>query len=190
MPVHTGTTASDGPRSLIRLDHAMKIPGLLLAAVAVTLAAPTVSYAQGSSARPGMPTTTASLTSERNHDDDVCGVSTLRGTYVFAASGFNIVAGVMVPKAIVEVVEFHGDGDLSVTAATVTVNGTISRTLNGSGTYTVKNDCSGTILFTGGPAFDIFVAKDAETIWMIQTGPIPSVFQGTATRTSRAPDQR
>lgn len=167
----------------------MHVPGILLAAIAVTIAVPNASSAQA--ARPGMPTATASPIERSNHDDDVCGVSTLRGTYVFAASGFNITAaGVAIPKAIVEVIEFNGDGTLSVPHATVSVNGVLPPFSPGVGTYDVENDCAGTILFTPGPAFDIFVAKDAQTIWMIQTGPNPSVFQGTATRTSRSRDRR
>ena len=42
---------------------------------------------------------------------------------MFSASGFNIVAGVAQPKAIIEVIEFNGDGTLSVGAVTLSVNG-------------------------------------------------------------------
>ena len=49
--------------------------------------------------------------------------STLDGLYVFTAPGFNIVAGVPQPKAIVELIDFHGDGELTVPAATVSING-------------------------------------------------------------------
>ena len=153
----------------------MKFPGIVLALAAVTLAAPALSNAQATAER-------------SNHDDDFCGVHTLHGTYIFAARGFNIVAGVAQPKAIVEVVEFNGDGTLSVPAATVSVNGVIVRPPPSIGTYTVENDCSGTILF-GGPSFDIFISSGADAIWMIQTNP-NSVFQGTATRTSRGRGRR
>jgi hypothetical protein len=165
----------------------MKFPGIVLAAVAVTIGAPALSHAQA--ARPGMPTTSASARAEQSsHDDDVCGVNTLRGTYVFAASGFNIAAGVALPKAIVEVVEFNGDGTLSVPAVTLSVNGVIARPSPSVGTYTVEDDCSGTIRFAL-PTFDIFIAPGAETIWMIQTN-TDTVFQGTATRTSRGRGRR
>ena len=158
----------------------MTIPGILLAVVAVTVAIPATSNAQAT--RPGFPIANVQARSEQSHDE-VCGVKTLRGTYVFAATGFNIVAGVALPKAIVEVIEFNGDGTLSVPAATLSANGVIIRSVHGTGTYTVADDCSGTILFAG-PAFDIFVSPDAETIWLIQNNP-NTVFQGTATRTSR-----
>jgi hypothetical protein len=74
-------------------------------------------------------------------DDDVnetgCNRSTLNGLYAFRASGFNIVFGVAQPKAIIELVNFHGDGTLDVPAATVSINGVIGRSPpGGTGTYT------------------------------------------------------
>jgi hypothetical protein len=85
------------------------------------------------------------------------------------------------PKAIVEVIDFHADGTLSVPAATRSVNGVIARSpAGGTGSYTVEADCSGTIAFTGGPSFDVFISPDGKKLWMIQTN-ADSVFQGTAT---------
>ena len=112
-----------------------------------------------------------------------CTERTLRGSYVFSASGFNIVGGIQQPKAIVEVIVFNGDGTLAVPAATVSLNGVIIRSLHSVGTYTVEDDCSGTITFNG-PTYDIFLSKDGDDISMIQTNP-NTVFQGLATRTSR-----
>jgi len=56
-----------------------------------------------------------------------CGVYTLRGSYLFATHGWNIVSGVAVPKAIVEGINFNGDGTLVSPFATVSINGTIIR---------------------------------------------------------------
>ena len=112
-----------------------------------------------------------------------CTEQTLRGSYVFSASGFNIVGGVQQPKAIVEVIAFNGDGTLEVLAATVSLNGVIIRSLPSTGTYTVEDDCSGTITLNG-PTFDMFLSKDGDDISMIQTN-TNTVFQGLATRTSR-----
>ena len=112
-----------------------------------------------------------------------CTVGTLNGSYVFSASGFNIVGGVQQPKAIVEVIAFKGDGTLDVLAATVSLNGVIIRSLPSAGTYTVEDNCSGTITLNG-PTFDMFLSKDGDDISMIQTNP-NTVFQGLATRTSR-----
>jgi hypothetical protein len=102
---------------------------------------------------------------------------------VFSASGFNIVGGVQQPKAIVEVIVFNGDGTLDVPAATVSLNGAIIRSLHSVGTYTVEDNCSGTLTFNG-PTYDMFLSKDGDDISMIQTNP-NTVFQGLATRTSR-----
>jgi hypothetical protein len=112
-----------------------------------------------------------------------CTARTLSGSYVFSATGFNIVGGVQQPKAIVEVIVFNGDGTLDVPAATVSLNGMIIRSLHSVGTYTVEDNCSGTITFNG-PTYDIFLSKDGDDISMIQTNP-NTVFQGLATRTSR-----
>jgi hypothetical protein len=112
-----------------------------------------------------------------------CTVQTLRGSYVFSASGFNIVGGVQQPKAIVEVIVFNGDGTLDVPAGTVSLNGVIVRSLHSVGTYAVEDGCSGTIAFNG-PTYDIFLSKNGNDISMIQTN-TNTVFQGLATRTSR-----
>jgi hypothetical protein len=117
--------------------------------------------------------------------DTDCTLKTLRGSYVFAAKGYTIVAGVPQPKGIVEVINFNGNGTLSVPAATRSVNGVVARTPpGGTGTYTLDADCTGTITFDG-PLFDIFISPNGEMLWMIQTNP-GTVFQGTATRVGNA----
>src|SRR5436190_14890206 len=88
---------------------------------------------------------------------ETCGVQTLRGSYLFATQGFNITGGVAVPKAIVEGIDFNGDGTLTSPFATVSINGNIFRSSGGTGSYTVNPDCTGTITFSMGPSFDIFV---------------------------------
>ena len=117
-------------------------------------------------------------------DDNGCTLKTLRGRYVFTARGFNIVAGVPQPKAILEIVDFNGDGTLAVPAVTVSINGTVTRGAPSTGTYTVDEGCTGTIAF-GGPTYDIFVEQTGKEIWLIQTNP-NTVFQGTATRTEHS----
>jgi hypothetical protein len=111
-----------------------------------------------------------------------CGLQTLRGSYLFATHGWNIVGGVAQPKAIVEGIDFNGDGTLVSPFATVSINGTIIRSSNTPGTYTVEADCTGTLTFTGGASFDIFVDKGGKDLWMIQTGPGSPVFEGAVTR--------
>ena len=121
-----------------------------------------------------------------------CGANTLHGLYVFDAHGWNVVGGVAQPKAILEGIHFNGDGTLSSPFATVSINGTILHFGTGAGSYTVDADCTGTITFSNGPTYDIFVDhRGGKQLWMIQTGPavpgIPPtgpVFEGTAVRVS------
>jgi hypothetical protein len=109
----------------------------------------------------------------------------LDGLYVFSATGYTIVAGEAQPKAIVELIRFNGDGTLSVPGATHSINGVVAQSPpNGTGTYTLDADCLGTIAFTGGPSFDIFVSPTGYDLWMIQTNP-NNVLQGNVTRVSR-----
>lgn len=127
-------------------------------------------------------------TARADDGGQTCGVHTLHGLYLFATNGFNIVGGVAQPKAIVEGIDFNGDGTLSSPFATVSIDGHIVSSSGTSGVYTVNADCTGTLTFTPGPSFDIFVDASGERLWMIQTGPAvapPAVFEGTATRVSQ-----
>jgi hypothetical protein len=113
-----------------------------------------------------------------------CDVRTLRGSYLFAASGFNIVGGVAQPKAIVEAIDFNGDGTLEVPAATVSINGNVISSTAGAGAYTLDESCRGTLAFSSGPSFNIFTDRKGAKVWMIQTNP-GTVMEGTAARIVR-----
>jgi hypothetical protein len=115
-----------------------------------------------------------------------CSVRTLRGLYVFNAHGWNIVGGVAVPKALMEGMTFNGDGTVVSQFATVSINGMILHPPpGGTGTYTVNPDCTGTLSFSIGHSWDLFVDPSGKQLWRIQThdasgaGP---VFEGIATR--------
>jgi hypothetical protein len=110
---------------------------------------------------------------------DNCTLKSLRATYVFTASGYNIASGVAQPKSILEVIDFKGDGTLSVPAATRSVNGVVARTPGGTGTYTVDSACTGTVVFVSGPTFDVFISPKGEKLWMIQTDS-GTVFEGSS----------
>jgi hypothetical protein len=121
-------------------------------------------------------------------DENGCTFTTLHGRYVFTARGFTIVAGAAQPKAIVEVIDFDGDGAVSAPLATISVNGRILRFSPGAnGMYTIDDACTGTIEFLDslGTTFDFVASARGDELWMIQTNP-NTVFQGTATRTLRA----
>ena len=125
-----------------------------------------------------------------------CTVGILKGQYVFTASGFTRAPGSLpgtpwVPKAIVEVLQFNGDGTLSTPAVTVANpfgdTGAILQPPAGgaAGEYTINDDCTGTVRFldAAGVTFSIVVdPPKGDTVWMIQTVPANNVFQGSAKR--------
>ena len=120
-----------------------------------------------------------------NDGKKACALDTLDGLYIFTATGYNIVAGVAQPKAIVEVIRFNGDGTLTVPAATHSINGVVAPSPpGGTGTYTVEAGCTGTLAFTGGPSFDLFIPPKGDELWMIQTNQ-NTVFQGNVVKVSR-----
>ena len=119
--------------------------------------------------------------------DRVCSLGTLKGDYVFSASGHSLIGGAWIPKAIVESIHFNGDGTLTVIAATVANagnSGVVTQSPpGGTGTYVLDTNCKGTLQFTPGPSFDIFVARNGRGLWMIQTN-AGNVFQGYVRKTS------
>ena len=128
------------------------------------------------------------------NDGRHCDLRLLDGLYVFTASGFNIPpAGGSVPKAIVEVLRFHGDGTVTTPYSTVSFNGAPTTVApGGSGTYTItaldppEAVCTGTLRFSDppNPSFNLVVAPHAERVWLLQTTP-PAVFEGHAVKVSR-----
>ena len=126
-------------------------------------------------------------TARADGESQVCGPQTLLGSYVFTAQGFNIVSGVAVPKAIVEGIDFNGDGTLSSPFATVSINGVIIRSSGSVGTYTVAarlyrellrlptvRALTHTCELCGSAALD-----DSDRC------PVPAVFEGMVMRVSR-----
>jgi hypothetical protein len=153
--------------------------------VGLAFSLPGSALAQSGAPRPGWVQTPGGDWAPPGHPLETCDLRTLRGSYVFAATGYNIVGGVAVPKAIVEAIRFNGDGTLAVPAVTVSINGVISSPPPGGvGVYTLDAGCTGTVTFTPGPSFHLFVGPTGTEGWMIQTNP-NTVFQGTITRVSR-----
>jgi hypothetical protein len=114
-----------------------------------------------------------------------CSVATLRGLYVFDASGsINLGAG-WVPKAVVEFLEIDGDGTLiSIGTANVAGNLPFGHDVHGTGSYTVNADCTGTLTFSAANIhFDIFVAPRGGQFHMIQTD-ASNVLAGVSRRVS------
>lgn len=119
-----------------------------------------------------------------------CSVQTLHGLYLFATHGWYKDGTNAEPKAIVEGINFNGDGTLVSPFATLSNSGLIIRFSGAVGSYTVAADCTGTLTFPESPHFDydIFLDPSGKQLWMIQTGPpaaLPAVFEGMATKVSR-----
>jgi len=123
-----------------------------------------------------------------------CDENILRGHYVFTASGFTRPPSSppntpWVPKAILEVLQFNGDGTLSTPSVTAANPfGDTGNMIHGAGSpgvYSINDDCTGTLQFSDANSvtFNIYVdPPQGNTIWMIQTNPANNVFQGSAKR--------
>jgi len=121
---------------------------------------------------------------EEKEHEPTCTLKTLKGRYLFATTGSNIVESVSQPIGIVEVLDINGDGTLNVPAVTLSVNGTILRFADVSGSYTVNEDCTGTITFVTEVHLDIFIAPNGKEFHLIQTDP-NTVLAAVARRVSR-----
>jgi len=123
----------------------------------------------------------------------VCGPQTLRGLYIFSASGYNIVGGVPQPATIVEFLDFEGDGTMSVPTGTLSFNGNVNQAVVFRGVYTLERSlqgsgqlgtgCRGTLTLLPGVGFDLYTDRTGTQVWLIRTAP-GAVFQGTVTKLS------
>ena len=115
-----------------------------------------------------------------------CTAATIRGVYLFNASGYRIVGGVPQPNAFIFTLVFDGLGNMTTPAVSLSINGAIIQPPQGSpGNYTVDADCTGTLTFADGPKFDLQITPNGKQINLLQTNPA-TVMQGTAQRVSRA----
>ena len=115
-----------------------------------------------------------------------CSVATLKGTYLFAADGVQIKGNDQLPFANAGYDVFDGQGEVK-DVFSQNINGKITRNESGSGTYSVKGDCTGTLTFGSGTRFDLFIAPDGSQLTFVQTKPSEDVAagfepQGTAKR--------
>jgi hypothetical protein len=102
------------------------------------------------------------LGSERKgHQDEECSVATLFGEYLFTgradAPGYAHTAGL--PSVFAGVFTFDREGKMSGVSSQ-SRGGVISPRRIVSATYTLDPDCIGTITFSGGERFDLFIARD------------------------------
>ena len=112
---------------------------------------------------------------EQGFNDKGCSLRTLKGTYLFAYTGFQIVDGQQVPFVFAGQDRVNGDGTLNCVNS-FSVNGAISQSVTYSGTYTVNPDCTGTSTTvddgTGETSdFYLFFGRDGDAISFVQTDP-------------------
>jgi hypothetical protein len=119
-------------------------------------------------------------------DGQACSVHMLKGLYLWTFDGYaNLPGGNLVPKAVMQGLQFNGDGTTFNTFGTVNIGGTIIIDATGGvGTYTVAADCTGTISITNGPSFNMYVGPGAQKVWTNQIvgAGATGLGVGTATR--------
>ena len=118
-------------------------------------------------------------------DGPDCSVNRLHGLYIWTFDGYTRLGGNLLPKAVMQGLQFNGDGTTFNTFGTVNIGGTIIIDATGGvGTYTVAADCTGTISITNGPSFNIYVGPGAQKIWTNQIvgAGATGLGVGTATR--------
>jgi hypothetical protein len=99
-----------------------------------------------------------------------CSVATLEGTYLFAQNGVEIKGNDQRPFAIAGYDVFDGNGEVKGLAS-ANFNGKITRKEPLPGTYTLKTNCTGTLTFTNGTRYDIFIAPDGSMFTFVRTNP-------------------
>jgi hypothetical protein len=123
----------------------------------------------------------------RAEADRHCSEGMLRGLYLWTFDGYQNVGGNLLPKAVMQGLQFNGDGTTFNPFGTVNIGGfIIIDATGGVGTYTVAADCTGTISITNGPSFNMYVGPGAQQIWTTQiaggAGSGAGLGVGTATR--------
>jgi hypothetical protein len=99
-----------------------------------------------------------------------CSEATLKGRYLFAQNGVEIKGNDQRPFALAGYDVFDGNGEVKGVASG-NFNGETFRNEAGSGTYSVKANCTGTITFTNGTSYDMFIAPDGSMFTFVRTNP-------------------
>jgi hypothetical protein len=105
----------------------------------------------------------------------VCTLATLKGRYLFAASGVLLppAFGVTVPTQAADagLRILNGDGTGTDTVTVRIADKIVLENIVSPLSYTVNADCTGTITVVNGPSFDIFIAPDGSEFAEIATAP-------------------
>src|SRR4029077_5804652 len=117
-------------------------------------------------------------------DGQACSVHMLKGLYLWTFDGYANLGGNLLPKAVMQGLQFNGDGTTFNTFGTVNMGGQIIIDATGGvGTYTVAADCTGTISITNGPSFNMYVGPGAQKIWTNQIVGAGATGTGVGTAT-------
>ena len=101
------------------------------------------------------------------------GNATLNGTYVLRSSGTVMITNTSagIPIAAVGLITFDGQGNFR-TSFTGNLNGNVVKGFPGTGTYTLRNDCTGSLTLVPGPShYDLVVSPDGKKAYSLQTDP-------------------
>ena len=109
-----------------------------------------------------------------NRDPKPCSVATLEGGFGYTVTGALVSGTFAGPFAAAGKLTFDGMGNFE-NIRTISRNGNILPNEEGSGTYTVNPDCTGTFTFTEGGVVtlgtDIVIDDNGNEIRMVATSP-------------------
>lgn len=113
-----------------------------------------------------------------------CRAATLKGTYLFAGSGWTVSGGESTPTAFAGSERFNGAGKVAG-SSTFSSGGTIFPRSAFTGTYTVTRGCTGTLTIGTTLHFDVYLAPSGATFTYVQTDPgsVSATTENRATRT-------
>ena len=122
-----------------------------------------------------------------------CSLETLQGTYIYAYSGFEIEDGKRSPLAFAGQEVYYGDGTMSGVYS-ASSNGTISQNIPYTGTYTLNEDCTGTLTTEeeiGTFHYDHFVDPSGDGLSWVATDPdtVASGFERRVSELTPPPRQ-
>ena len=115
-----------------------------------------------------------------------CSKATLDGTYLIGQDGVVTTGPLKGPFAIAGMERYDGNGKVKAVAS-ANFNGDVASQAVLTGTYTVKANCAGTVTYTDGTRYDLFIAPDGSMFTFVQIKPHEQVssgveLQGTAKR--------
>jgi hypothetical protein len=148
----------------------MRMPVRLSPLVAATAA---VLLAAGAAAAVGLAASASAAPAARQAGSAACGLGTLHGTYLFAASGYLVSGGSSAPFAFSGHEHYDGTGAVQG-VLTSSDDGTIAQGTHFTGTYTVAADCTGalTVALGGTSAhYDLYIAPSGNSFTYTQTDP-------------------